>query len=639
MCYNNYVKINSKTFENCEPEFVLKTVFGYDDFREPQKQVISSVLNKNDTLAIMPTGGGKSLCYQIPALIFEGITVVISPLISLMQDQVTGLLTSGIQSAFLNSSLSWEDYLKTVEKIKSGEVKIVYVSPEGIATSKIREVLSSPEVQVSCITIDEAHCISQWGHDFRPDYLEICTLRNYFPDAVMLALTATATQQVRSDIILNLKMKNPKIFISSFNRENIYLEVQLKRKGITQIVDYLKKHNGESGIIYCFSRKQVDELTKDLDNMGFSVLNYHAGLSDEIRAKNQDLFIKDKVQIMVATVAFGMGINKPNVRFVINNDLPKSIEEYYQQIGRAGRDGLPSSSLLLYSSNDIHKIRYFFDETCDVQKAELLLQGMVNFATTKNCRRKALLSYFGEIYNPEQNENTAKDCCCDICSRGQPELHDVTIPMQKLMSCIIRTNQRFGAMYVIEVLLGSKTKRIIENKHDKLSTWGIGKDFSKEEWLELVDLLISENYLRKSGEFNILEITETGKKVLASRAEVKLPFTKNTIRGFQKKSATYGNNFQDGIFVAAKRIVPEKPAINDENAEKIVESLKNWRKRKADDLNIPPFMIFGDKTLLDLAAKKPMNKNELLNVYGIGKAKSEEFGRAVLQIISDIVNC
>ena len=453
----------------------------------------------------------------------------------------------------------------------------------------------------------------------------------------MLALTATATQQVRSDIIMNLKMKNPRIFISSFNRENIYLELQLKRKGITQIVDYLKKHNGESGIIYCFSRKQVDELTKDLGNMGFSVLNYHAGLSDEIRAKNQDLFIKDKVQIMVATVAFGMGINKPNVRFVINNDLPKSIEEYYQQIGRAGRDGLPSSSLLLYSSNDIHKIRYFFDETCDVQKAELLLQGMVNFATTKNCRRKALLSYFGEIYNPEQNENTAKDCCCDICSRGQPELHDVTIPMQKLMSCIIRTNQRFGAMYVIEVLLGSKAKRIIENRHDKLSTWGIGKDFSKEEWLELVDLLISENYLRKSGEFNILEITETGKKVLASRTEVKLPFTKNAIRGFPKKSTTYGNNFQDGIFVAAKRIVPEKPAINDENAEKIIESLKTWRKRKADDLNIPPFMIFGDKTLLDLAAKKPMNKNELLNVYGIGKAKSEEFGRAILQIISDIV--
>lgn len=635
MCYNNYVKINSQAFVNCEPDFILKTVFGYDDFRYPQKEIISSVLNKKDTLAIMPTGGGKSLCYQIPALIFEGITIVISPLISLMQDQVMSLKTTGIQSAFLNSSLSWEDFLQTVDEIKSGNVKIVYVSPEGIATNRIREILCSPQIKVSCITVDEAHCISSWGHDFRPDYLDICVLRNYFPDSVMLALTATATENVRKDIILNLKMKNPAIFISSFNRKNIFLEVQPKKNSQSQIVDYLKKHDGESGIIYCFSRKQVDQMTCELQKLGFSVLNYHAGLSDETRTNNQDLFIKDKVQIMVATVAFGMGINKPNVRFVINNDLPKSIEEYYQQIGRAGRDGLPSSALLLYSANDIHKIRYFFDETTDVQKAEMLLQSMINFATTRICRRKALLSYFGENYEQNNADAVENDCCCDICKVGEIELTDVTIPVQKLLCCIVRTNQRFGTMYVVDVLLGSKSKRILDNGHNKISTWGIGKELSKDDWLELSDLLIFENYLRKTGDYNILEITEKGKKFLASKSELKLPFKKG-IRTFAKKSVSYSSDLTNSsMFVAAKRIVAEKPSQNDAIAEKILENLKNWRKRKADDLNIPPFMIFGDKTLLDLAAKKPTNKNDLLNVYGIGKAKSEEFGRAILQIIID----
>ena len=635
MCYNNYVKINSQAFVNCEPGFILKTVFGYDDFRYPQKEIISSVLNKKDTLAIMPTGGGKSLCYQIPALIFEGITIVISPLISLMQDQVMSLKTTGIQSAFLNSSLSWEDFLQTVDEIKSGNVKIVYVSPEGIATNRIREILCSPQIKVSCITVDEAHCISSWGHDFRPDYLDICVLRNYFPDSVMLALTATATENVRKDIILNLKMKNPAIFISSFNRKNIFLEVQPKKNSQSQIVDYLKKHDGESGIIYCFSRKQVDQMTCELQKLGFSVLNYHAGLSDETRTNNQDLFIKDKVQIMVATVAFGMGINKPNVRFVINNDLPKSIEEYYQQIGRAGRDGLPSSALLLYSANDIHKIRYFFDETTDVQKAEMLLQSMINFATTRICRRKALLSYFGENYEQNNADAVENDCCCDICKVGEIELTDVTIPVQKLLCCIVRTNQRFGTMYVVDVLLGSKSKRILDNGHNKISTWGIGKELSKDDWLELSDLLIFENYLRKTGDYNILEITEKGKKILASKSELKLPFKKG-IRTFAKKSVSYSSDLTNSsMFVAAKRIVAEKPSQNDAIAEKILENLKNWRKRKADDLNIPPFMIFGDKTLLDLAAKKPTNKNDLLNVYGIGKAKSEEFGRAILQIIID----
>ena len=617
--YNNYVKIVATAFEQAEPKLVLKTVFGYDEFRPLQKDIITSVLKGRDTLAIMPTGGGKSLCYQLPALILKGITVVVSPLISLMQDQVSSLKTTGIQSAFLNSTLSWEDYCKATDEIKSGQIKIVYVSPEGLATSKIRELLSSPELKISCITIDEAHCVSQWGHDFRPDYLEISSIRHLFPDAVMLALTATATEHVRQDICKNLGMKNPKVFISSFNRENIYLEVQPKRGAMETVITYIRKHAGDSGIIYCNSRKQVEEIAQTLDKKGYSALPYHAGLSDEIRAKNQDMFIKDEVQIIVATIAFGMGINKPNVRYVINYDLPKSIEEYYQEIGRAGRDGLPSSALLLYSPGDIHKIKYFIDDSADPQKAELLLQGMIHYATSRTCRRKALLAYFGEAY--EKSADIPDNCCCDICSSPAAELKDVTIPAQKFLCCIIRTNQRFGAGYVTDVLLGSKAQRIIDNGHTKISTWGIGTEYSKQEWLELCDLLIGENYIKKTGDYNVLELTPTGKRFVASRDPLMLPMRQTAIR--------YNTN------VRGEKIIAEKPAVNDALAEAIIQNLKAWRKRKADDLNIAPYMIFGDKTLLDLAAKKPKNRGDLLNVYGIGRAKAEEFGRAILQIIEE----
>lgn len=615
--YNNYVKIVTSAFENADPQLVLKTVFGYDSFRPLQKDIITNVLKGHDTLAVMPTGGGKSLCYQLPALILQGITVVVSPLISLMQDQVSSLETAGIHSAFLNSSLNWEDYCKSIDEIKAGQIKILYVSPEGLATNKIRELLSSPELKISCITIDEAHCVSQWGHDFRPDYLEIKTIRQLFPKAVMLALTATATEHVRKDICQNLGMKNPKVFISSFNRENIYLEVLPKRKALDLVIDCIRKHSGESGIIYCNSRKGVDELAATLDKKGYSVLPYHAGLSDEVRAKNQNLFIKDEVQIIVATIAFGMGINKPNVRYVINYDLPKSIEEYYQEIGRAGRDGLPSSALLLYSPQDIHKIRWFFQESASPEKDEILLQGMIKYATSRGCRRKALLQYFGEAYEPVAESS----CCCDICSAGEAPLQDVTIPAQKLICCIIRTNERFGAGYVTDVLLGSNNQRIADNGHDKISTWRIGTEYNKREWMELTDLLIDEGLIMKSGEYNVLEVTPAGKRFLAARSELMLPM--------RPEVNVVSNSSR------AKKISAEKPAANDTQAETIVQNLKAWRKRKADDLNVPPYVIFGDKTLLDLAAKKPKSRQDLLNVYGIGRAKAEEFGRSILQIIEE----
>ena len=616
ICYNNYVKIVATAFEQAKPELVLKTVFGYDSFRPLQKDIITNVLKGHDTLAVMPTGGGKSLCYQLPALILEGITIVVSPLISLMQDQVSSLETAGIHSAFLNSSLSWEEYCKSVDEIKSGEIKIIYVSPEGLATQKIRELLSGLELKIACITIDEAHCVSQWGHDFRPDYLEIKTVRHMFPDAVMLALTATATEHVRQDICQNLGMKNPKVFISSFNRENIYLEVLPKRNALELVINCIRKHSGESGIIYCNSRKGVDELAATLDKKGYSVLPYHAGLSDQVRAKNQDLFIKDEVQIIVATIAFGMGINKPNVRYVINYDLPKSIEEYYQEIGRAGRDGLPSSALLLYSAQDIHKIRWFFQESGSPEKDELLLQGMIKYATARTCRRQALLCYFGEAWEPVKDST----CCCDICSSGDISLQDVTVPAQKLICCIIRTGERFGAGYVTDVLLGSNSQRIADNGHDKITTWGIGTEYKKPEWMELVDLLIDEGYIMKSGEYNVLEVTALGKRFLAARSELKLPMRADVVKSFKK---------------AAVKTTAEKPAADDSQAEAIIQNLKAWRKRKADDLNVPPYVIFGDKTLLDLAAKKPKSRQDLLNVYGIGRAKAEEFGRSILQIIEE----
>ena len=538
-CYNNFVKINSYTFVDSNPELVLSSVFGYKNFRPLQEAVINSVLAKKDTLVIMPTGGGKSLCYQIPALILKGITIVVSPLISLMSNQVASLEKHGIHSVFLNSSLEWKEYLKAVDEIKKGFVKIIYVSPEGLATSRIRDLLNEGNLEVSCITIDEAHCVSEWGHDFRPDYMEIFSVRKLFPKATMIALTATATEQVKKDIIKNLGLKKPEIFTTSFDRKNIFLEVQPKKSGESQVIDFLKNHKDESGIIYCTSRRQVDELFVSLKKKGYSVLNYHAGLPDDVRGEHQQLFIEDKVKIIVATVAFGMGIDKPNVRFVINFDLPKSIEEYYQEIGRAGRDGQPAWALLLYTYADVHKIRYFFTDMADPTKAEMKLKSMVNFASGNTCRRKALLNYFGEKYEATTGESDGS-WCCDICSnlREAKPLTDMTIPIQKFLCCILRTKSRFGAAYVIDVLLGSHNKRILENGHNMISTFSIGHELTKDDWHDLVDLLLEKEYIQRVGEYNVLELTNKGRDLLVTREKVLLPFViheKSKIKALPKQ--------------------------------------------------------------------------------------------------------
>lgn len=661
-------------FIGAAPETVLKSVFGYDSFRLLQKDIITNVLAGKDTLAVMPTGGGKSLCYQIPALIFDGLTVVVSPLISLMQDQVASLNAAGVQAVFLNSTVEWSDYVDSMNAIRRGETKIVYVSPEGLSSAKIRDLLHDERVHVCCITIDEAHCVSEWGHDFRPDYLEIASVRKQFPKAVCLALTATATKQVRDDIIKNLALREPSVLVSSFNRANIYLNVVQKQNALGQIVDCIRRHWKESGIIYCFSRKQVDSLTEQLEKLGYSVLNYHAGLSDEERALHQTRFIRDEVQLMVATLAFGMGIDKPNVRFVVHYDMPKSLEQYYQEIGRAGRDGLASEALLLYTAADIRKIRYFFEESADSTKAEQLLQGMVSYATSRTCRRKALLGYFGEKYEPKkQGSAGASDgsaapdsasgalngCCCDLCDLGEVPAVDMTVPAQKLMSCIIRTQCRFGAAYIIDVLLGSRQKRILENEHDSLSTYGIGRELLREQWFELVDALLDADYLLKTEDYSVLKITEKGSAALRNRSKISLPLRFAVSAASQRvpgaSSASAESDVLEARASGGGTLMFPKPVgrkskktlsanytqdarsalEQNSGTAALIDALKKWRRKEASEMNVPPYVVFGDKTLYELASLQPQSEDDLRMVYGIGESKIERFGSGILRVIAE----
>jgi ATP-dependent DNA helicase RecQ len=648
------------------PSSVLKSVFGYDSFRPMQEEIIAKVLEKKDTLAVMPTGGGKSLCYEVPALLFPGLTVVVSPLIALMQDQVSQLEAAGVDALLLNSSLDRDEWWANTARIRAGQAKLLYIAPESLVTPRVQELLAG--VRVDCLTIDEAHCISEWGHDFRPEYRRIAEIRALFPHAVCLALTATATAQVRRDIKKNLALEEPAEFVASFNRRNIYLDILRKEKPVHQILAFLESRRDESGIIYCFSRKLVDGLAGELVSRGYSALPYHAGLPDDVRSENQSRFIRDEVRIMVATVAFGMGINKPNVRFVIHHDLPKSLEQYYQEIGRAGRDGEPAHALLLYSYGDTKKIQFFMEEkdAGETKKAEAHLKAMTSYAETRTCRRAALLAWFGEKYEPEPARNESGGDgnlfgdsgaefrrlangglpCCDICERGPAPEADVTVPAQKLLSCIVRTGQRYGAAYVVDVLLGSRQKRVIENGHNKLSTWGIGKDIEKDDWFELVRVLVEHEYLFKEAEYGVLSLTPLAKEVLSARENIVLPFSVAP-SGLRKKGsakvAERGSDANDGDSESsasagrAALAFPKKTAsrADDLDAEgtKILSALKGLRRGLAEASSVPPYVIFSDRTLEDIAAKKPRSRADLLGVYGIGEVKAERYGDFILKAV------
>ncbi len=583
---------------------ILKEVFGYPEFRTLQKEVIANVLAKRDTLVIMPTGGGKSLCYQIPALIFEGLTIVVSPLISLMKDQVEQLTELGVNAVVLNSSLSAAEYEENVKLIKERKAKMLYVAPETLMMERTLNLLSS--LKVDCLTIDEAHCISEWGHDFRPEYRQLADLRSRFPEAVTMALTATATPRVQRDITRTLSFAKSHVFIASFNRKNLFLQVIRKNDPFEQTLKFLRKRENQSGIIYCFSRKQVDELYERLHYLNFSVRPYHAGLSDAQRKKHQELFIKDDVQIIVATIAFGMGINKPNVRFVIHYDLPKNIESYYQEIGRAGRDGLNADCLLLFGYGDISKINYFIDQKEDEKERRIAkrhLNDLINYAESYECRRKPLLNYFGESYDKE-------NCgMCDNCTKAKEELVDITIAAQKFLSCVVRTGEFFGAMHIVDILRGSKSQKVMNKGHDRLSTYGIGKEYSKEQWLHLSHQFLVKNIIRKDYEYGSLKVTEEGREVLQSKKKVFGKIKETEISAAPKESFDL---FYD---------------------KELFEVLRIKRKEIADRFHFPPYVIFPDKTLIEMSAKYPTSTDKLTSIHGVGTVKLKKYGKEFVEAI------
>jgi ATP-dependent DNA helicase RecQ len=613
------------------PESILQTVFGYDRFRPHQREIIGDLLDGRDALAIMPTGGGKSLCFQVPALLFDGLTVVVSPLLALMKDQVEQMVALGVPAVQLNSALDADTYRSHVGDVRRGRARLLYVAPETLLMPRTLDLIE--EAGPSCLAIDEAHCISDWGHDFRPEYRQLREVRERFPGTPCLALTATATPRVRDDIRAALDLGACGEYVASFDRENLFLEVSPKADGIGQILEFLDRYRGQPGIVYAFSRKQVDTLAAQINAAGHAARPYHAGLDDATRQGNQEAFVRDDTAVIVATVAFGMGINKPNVRFVIHHDLPKSLESYYQEVGRAGRDGLPAHCLLLYSNADVQKIRYFIDQKDpDERKAALgHLDAMVRYAEHETgCRRAPLLSYFGETYE--------SDGCpmCDLCTDpARPEI-DITVLAQKFLSCVIRAGERFGGGHIADILLGSRSEKVIQYGHDQISTHGIGRDLDRKQWMHLGRQLVARGLLAASEPpYHTLSVTPLGRSVLRNRDTIlgRVPEVQPRKGRRAGRSATTTTTTA-GSTTSTPSSRPRGAGAVPPHDEALFDRLRRRRKELADEAGVPPYVVFSDRTLIEMAAQLPRATADLLSIHGVGQVKVERYGDAFLEVIA-----